>query len=113
MVNITTIFSEGGTRRFNIKFYDCLSALKVPTLVNWSLTDISGETVINSREWVSVTPASSIDIVLTGDDLLCATEFDEYRLLTVYWTFDTTLGSGFEDYEQYKFKITRVTKKKT
>ena len=52
----------------NAAFEDEDGNAKSPDSVTWTLTDKYG-TIINSREDVSETPGTSIDMVLYGDDL--------------------------------------------
>ena len=67
----------------------------VPNTVTWSLKDKSGA-VINERTAISETPASSVDIVLTDDDLVPGTPDSDVGviLLTVTAPYDSALGSG-------------------
>lgn len=69
----------------------------VPNSINWTLTDDDG-TVINSREQVAVgSPASSIEVVLSGDDLLLSETEETYeaasRIFTIEATYDSDAGS--------------------
>lgn len=63
----------------------------VPNSVSWTLTNQTGS-VINSRTHVSETPASSVNIVLFGDDLKVLDGLS--RLLTIEAEYDSSLGSG-------------------
>ena len=67
----------------------------VPNTVTWSLKDKSG-TVINERTAVDETPASSLDIVLSGDDLDPGAPDSDVGLilLTVTAPYDSALGAG-------------------
>ena len=60
----------------------------------WSLTDKDG-TVINSREDVSIVSASTINIVLSGDDLQIVDQdcSEEERRVIVEGAYDGSLGS--------------------
>ncbi len=74
----------------------------------WTLTDMAGN-VINSREDVSITPASSIDIVLSGDDLEV---FDDggldNRLVTVQGTYNSDAGNNLPLKDEVVFPIRRL-----
>ena len=60
---------EQSSAFINVTFYDEDDDLVVPDSITWTLTDENG-TIINEREDEAVSvPASSITIVLTGDDL--------------------------------------------
>jgi hypothetical protein len=67
----------------------------VPNTVTWSLKAKDG-TVINERAEESETPASSVDIVLSGDDLDPGAPDSDVGmiLLTVTAPYDSALGSG-------------------
>jgi len=67
----------------------------IPTSITWTLTDIDG-TVINEREDVEVgTPAATVYIVLTGDDLEVTTgSANPVRIVTVSAVYNSTYGSG-------------------
>lgn len=63
------------------------------TGLNWTLTDASGN-IINSRDGVTITPASTITIVLSGDDLAIADTTKRTRLLTVEGTYNSAAAGG-------------------
>ena len=71
---------EKSTYIVHITFIDADGTLVVPNSVNWDLKNSSGR-IINSRDNVSVTPASTIDIVLSGDDLAIGETGDKVRYL--------------------------------
>lgn len=55
----------------------------------WTLADTEG-TVINSREDVAITEATSVDIFLTGDDLASTGVYDDgIRVFTIEGTYDS------------------------
>lgn len=65
-----------------------------PSAITWSLTDAAG-TVVNARTDVAVSsPASTINIVLSGNDLLLTGYAGTVRILTVEATYTSALGSG-------------------
>ena len=61
----------------------------IPESVSWTLTDTDGR-VINSREDVSESAASTINIVLTGDDLAISGSYT--RIVTVDAVYSSTYG---------------------
>jgi len=75
-------------------FKDAAGSAVTPKSVVWTLTDMEG-IVINSREDVSVTPATSVTIVLSGGDL--AFKSNEIgtvkRIVTVEAVYDSDEGS--------------------
>lgn len=89
---ITTKAPENGTYIFVVTFTDEDSVSTIPTALTWSLTDRYGN-IINSREDVSITPAATINIVLSGDDLLLSKPHDNVRILLIEGTYDSDLGS--------------------
>ena len=63
--------------------------------IHYTLTDKSG-TVINSRNGESETPAASIDILLSGDDLAiqAGESYLGERILTVEAVYNSTEGTN-------------------
>jgi len=79
-------------------FKDEADSAVVPLSVTWTLTDTMGN-VINSRSDVSVTPASTIHVTLSGDDLaLSETATTASRVLTVEATYTSTYPDGDGSY---------------
>lgn len=73
--------SEESSAVFTAAFADDNGAAVVPNSgLNWTLTDASGN-VINSRNGVTLTPASSVTIKLSGDDLAIGANGTERHLL--------------------------------
>lgn len=74
----------------------------VPTSIIWTLS--ARGVVVNGREDVSVTPpASTIEIVLKGDDLAFADH--KFRQVTIFAVYDSTLGTGLPLRDQVSFEI--------
>lgn len=63
-----------------------------PDDIKWKLTDGDG-TVVNSRTDVSLTPSTSVDVDLNGDDLALADHSQNKRIVTIYGTY-TSGGSS-------------------
>ena len=94
--NLDITASEQGTIVVRAVFTDEDGASATPASdVLWTLTDTAG-TVINNREDETESAASTVDIVLSGDDL--ALQSGESgtveRRITVETTYDSTLGNG-------------------
>ena len=93
---LTSRAAEESTFIVTAVFKDEDGDLVVPNAgtVIWSLTDKDG-TIINSREDVSETSASTINIVLSGDDLALANQdnSEEERRVTIYAEYDSTLDN--------------------
>lgn len=73
-------------------FTDAGGTATVPNSITWTLTDRYG-TVINEREDVTVaTPAASVSVTLSGDDL--DHNDGAFRRFIVDAEYDSTEGSG-------------------
>jgi len=76
----------------------------IPNNIKWTLSDSSGD-IINFREDMTiVVPASTITIVLSGDDLAII-DTDLNRFFTIEADYDSALGSGLPLNEELQFKI--------
>lgn len=98
---------EEGTLLITVgPFTDDTGATVTPSAVTWTLTDVVG-TVVNSRSAVSITPpASSVTILLSGDDLaLSSTLRGVKRILLVRFVYTSTSGSGLVGYIEREFSI--------
>jgi len=110
----TDAFPEKGTVGIEISFTDENGNAVTPDSITWTLTNMPAsytETpiVINDREDVSVTPDSTVTVVLKGDDLsLLSTELDESfvdRVLSLEYTYTSSYGSGLPGKAQYIFTV--------
>lgn len=100
---------EESTYVITVSFTDEDGNPKTPTSVIWSLTD-KNNNIINSREdkvAIIVAPATSVEIVLSGDDL--AMQAGEWsgvkRILTVEAVYDSALGIGLPLKESAHFTL--------
>ena len=91
-----------GTYIITATFYDEDDSLVVPNAVTWTLTD-GNQKVVNSRSAVAATPASSITIVLSGDDLKLSD--GEERKIRVDATYDSSNGTDLPLIETEQFHI--------
>ncbi|MBW2030759.1 MAG: hypothetical protein JRJ31_16980 [Deltaproteobacteria bacterium] len=110
----TDAFPEKGTVGIEISFTDENGNAVTPDSITWTLTNMPASytetpTVINNREDVSVTPDSTVTVVLKGDDLsLLSTELDESfvdRVLSLEYTYTSSYGSGLPGKAQYIFTV--------
>jgi len=86
-ITLTEEAVERSTLVLSVSFYDEADEEITPLTIAWTLTDRYG-VVVNSRQAVSVTPATSVTIVLTGADLALLGEMDDgVRLLLVTATY--------------------------
>ena len=88
-------------------FYDQTTppAVVTPQSATWTLTDAAGN-VVNSRSAVSITPASTIVVVLSGNDLSITAGDDGRRALLLEWVYDSSLGRDLPGKEVVYFTIT-------
>lgn len=98
---------EKSTYVITVSFTDENGAAVTPDAgLNWSLTDMNGN-YINSRQDVVISPATSVNVVLSGDDLkLTGAKDSGRRVLTVQGTYDSTLGSDLPLKGETQFDIT-------
>ena len=100
----TPVPNEKGTAVLGVAFTDEDDSAVTPSAITWTLTDING-TIINSRDAVSITPATSIDIVMSGDDLSLSEGIGVIRVVTVEYTYSSSYGTGLPEKDQAKFSI--------
>jgi hypothetical protein len=111
----TVILGEEGAGIIQVEFKDEDGVAVVPNTatVKWTLTNkpLPGvlATIINSREQIAITEASTINIVLEGDDLaLIAGETSELfaeRTILVEYQYDSSVQVDIDDKAQHFFKI--------
>jgi hypothetical protein len=112
ITSLSTNAQEQSTYVITVAFKDEDGQDVIPTAATWTLTD-SGGAVINSRLDVAISPpAASVDIVLTGDDLLISTGFtgdSEERIFTIQATYDSSLGTGLVLKGACKFRVENLS----
>lgn len=104
MIIATVSPAEKGTFLATVSLTDETGASATPSAATWTLTNTAG-TVINSRSAVSLTPAASMKIVLSGDDLAVTDSGDLVRYITLEFTYTSTNGSGLKAREVVRFTI--------
>jgi hypothetical protein len=95
---------EKSTFIISVSFYDEDGDAVIPNTVSWSLRTIDGH-VINGRKDVSETPATTVNIVLTGDDLQIVANKTNERVVTVESVYDSDLGNDLNLNEEIYFII--------
>jgi len=101
---ITVMPAEKATAKVTVSsFTDESDTAVTPTAITWTLTDRLGN-VINNRSAVSVTPASSVSFLLTGNDLAIG-DNGKQRVITIAATYNSTLGNGLIARAQAYFTI--------
>jgi len=95
---------EESTYIITITFRDEDGNAVVPNELTWSLTNESG-VAINSRTDVAIaTPAASVDVVLSGDDLT-QTPAGTFLVFTIEGTYDSDAGANLPLKDQAKFHV--------
>lgn len=76
--------------------------------LKWHLTDTEGK-IINSREDVEIlTPAITVNIILSGADLEILDGRDTYRILTIEGTYNSVLGDNLPFKDSARFLLTNL-----
>lgn len=101
---LTARATEGSTYAVTIPFTDEDGDPVVPNEVLWTLTDEDGE-IVNAREDVIETPASSVEIALSGDDLPVNGRLVWTLFLTVEATYDSDLGTDLPLVAQSRIEV--------
>lgn len=102
MTNLGTI-EPFGVFLVNKSFTDVAGTAITPTTITYSLTDGYGN-IINSKEDVSVTPDTSVTIVLSNADF--NPEEGRTRIITVEAVYDSvTYGNGLKTSSQNSITI--------
>ena len=103
--NLSDRACESSTYIVTATFTDEDGDSVIPDSITWTLTDKKGN-VINSREDVEVSsPATAVDIVLSGDDL-AVTSTGTLRILTVEAVYDSDAGLDLPLKDEARFHIT-------
>lgn len=100
---LTTNAIEQSTYIITASFTDEDGSDVTPKTLTWTLTDEAGN-VINSRQDVALTPNTSVEIVLSGDDLVVST-YGTKRIVTVEGTYDSDAGTDLPLRDQVRFTI--------
>jgi hypothetical protein len=96
---------EKGTFTIPVSFTDEDDAAVIPDSITWSLSRTDGS-IVNSREDVAVaSPAASVNITLSGNDLAILTDSDIDRIFTVKIVYDSDIGDNLPQNDQDTFTI--------
>lgn len=103
------IAPEEGTYILTAAFFDADDEAVTPKSAEWTLTDEAGN-VKNAKEDVEIGSGdlgTTVDIVLSGDDLAIGTNEQPpyYRFLTVKAIYDADEGADLPLNDQCRFKI--------
>ena len=105
---------ERSTVRIEVSFYDSRGNLQAPNpgTIKWTLTDLKNE-VINNREQQPIASANTIDIVLTGPDLMIldaeSNNPKASRILTIQAEYDSDYGIGLSLNDQIIFNVKNLS----
>lgn len=103
--NLNITANEEGCIVIAASFTDATDAPIVPESIHWKLVNAEG-TVINNRTDTTITPASTVNIVLSGNDLEVAeATVTAERYLTVWGTFNSSYGLGLPYTDEVFFRI--------
>ncbi len=94
MIKLSITAGEEGSIIITASFTDDHGDPKAPLDFTWSLRRLDG-TVINNRDAVSVPPAPSVDIILSGQDLsVSETAKVVTRKFTCWGTYLSDINGG-------------------
>lgn len=103
-ITLTEEAVEQSTLVVDVSFLDEDDAEITPLSAAWTLTNEYG-VVVNGRQAVGVTPATSITLVLTGDDLGMLGELDTGRRLLLVEATYSGHGGTIHLREEIEFSI--------
>ena len=98
---------ERSTLALVASFRDENGELITPSIITWSLTDGDGN-IVNSRADESASPANTIAIVLSGDDLAMTAGDDGRRQVVIRATYDGDLGDDLPITGMIEFTVRNV-----
>ena len=88
-INLRVEFNEKGSGAIGASFTNLNDEPVTPNTFKWTLSDLEGN-IINNRSEVLVTPASTVWVLLKGDDLLINSSKNR-RTFTIQGTFELVL----------------------
>ena len=102
---LTTLANERGTYIIKVDFEDEEGTGVTPDSIKWTLTDAKGN-LINSRSSVAVvTPATSVNILLSSNDLAVSNRRNTRRKLLIHAVADLAAGNNKDIYDEAEFEI--------
>lgn len=106
MILLETPAIEQSTYAIDVSFTDENGVPLTPNSgLTWSLVDTLG-VIVNSRQDVAIAAASTITVVLSGNDLaLSSTLLSTWRKLLVEGTYNSSLGSNLPLRQEVTFNI--------
>ena len=95
---------ERSTYPIVVSFFDEADQPMAPNVLYWSLYK-GRDKLVNNRYQVGITPASSVEIVLSGDDLALVRGETRQRTLLIEGTYDSDAGLGLPIRDAVRFTI--------
>lgn len=92
------------TAGFEVSFFDEDNAAAVPDTIVWTLYNKDRD-VVNGREGVTVTPAHTVTITVSGNDNLYTD--GQVRIIEVTATYDSSLGQNLPMVDEIVYKIAK------
>lgn len=104
----TVEFTEESTAVVTMAFTDAADDAVIPSSINWSLLTCPGA-VVNSRDEVVIgSPAASVSVTLSGDDLAMVSGADSNRAFVIKAVYSSTEGSNLPLNAQLIFSIAAI-----
>jgi hypothetical protein len=97
---------DKGTIIIPVAFLDEDNVAMIPVSITWTLRDEDGD-IVNGRDAVVVTPASTINIVLSNADLVYEAPTSQ-RILRVDAIYNGAYGNGLTLPDYAKFTILAI-----
>lgn len=105
MISLTAVPAENGAAKATVgPFKDEDNQTVVPSAVSWSLSKTDGS-IVNSRHNVTLTPAGTISWLISASDLAVTDSNNTGRIITVSFTYSSTLGGDVTSRVQAMFNI--------
>ena len=104
--------TEESTFVVTVSFFETDGTAVAPKLAQWTLKDEDGA-IVNSREAVNINvPGTTVNIVLTGDDLALPVTTKPKRYLLIEAVYDSVLyGNDLQLREEGLFTILNLVAK--
>jgi hypothetical protein len=102
-VNLSVAARDRSTYVVTVGFLDADGSGVTPTSVHWTLVNGLGA-IVNARENVSATPAASVPVVLSGDDLRFSDGPDRHLLVEAVYD-SAVYGNDLPLREEIRFKV--------
>ena len=106
-IRLTEKVNEESTAILRVTFADSDGNAVIPQSATWTLSDRDNE-VVNGKSDVTISPlASTVDILLKGDDLKLPFPRERVRRVLVKAIYDSsTYGDDLPFNEEFEFTIT-------